>query len=355
MENKNWSFNESYVWGNTFPKCKAKNQSPINIDTELVRPCKSLCNFELKYKNTSCMINNSNNLFNIKCSPGSYFLYDNTPFELTNITIHTPSLHTLDGAKTDVEICFVHKLSSTANSKINGIILSRFFEKGPNFGDAETFMNQIINDIPYETIEYDKEIHVSDKWGPKMLLPKENKSYFTYDGTLHYPPCTENYKWFIYEDIGTMGTNNIDTLKTFIGNNTRPIQPLGDRTVFYVVNQEGKKSKERKFFVSDNKYLKCMKQDTVMDLADTKTEPVEEKNESDTGIEPTTLKKIKQVLFLIAIILLFVNSVFIVKYLYKHFIWQSVLKVIAGNKIVNQGVWDEWTKCSNTSSMGKRK
>ena len=34
MENKNWSFNESYVWGNTFPKCKAKNQSPINIDTD---------------------------------------------------------------------------------------------------------------------------------------------------------------------------------------------------------------------------------------------------------------------------------------------------------------------------------
>ena len=73
----------------------------------------------------------------------TYFLYDNTPFELTNITIHTPSLHTLDNNKSDVEICMVHKLSSTANSKINGIILSRFFEKGPNFGSAETFMNQI--------------------------------------------------------------------------------------------------------------------------------------------------------------------------------------------------------------------
>ena len=352
MDNKNWSFNESYIWGNTFPKCKAENQSPINIDTELTKLCKSLCSFDLKYKSTTCMVNNLNNLVNIKCTPGSYLIYDNTPFELTNITIHTPSLHTLDNNKSDVEICMVHKLSSTANSKINGIILSRFFEKGPNFGSAETFMNQIINDLPYETIEHDKEIHVSQTWGPNMLLPKENKSYFTYDGTLPYPPCTENYKWFIYEDIGTIGSNNIDTLKTFIGNNSRPIASIGDRTVFYVVNQDAKK-KERKFFFSDNKYLKCMKQDEVPTL--TNTQPTQTDGVDSTGINIDTLKNIKQFLFLIVVVILFVNAFFIVKYLYKHFMWQRALKIIAGERIVNQGVWNEWTKCSTSTSIGKRK
>ena len=252
-----WSFYESYIWGNNFPKCKADNQSPINIDTNLVKECKSLCNFELKYKNTNCFINNKNNLINIKCSPGSYFLYENTPFELTNITIHSPSLHTIDNSKSDIEICLIHKLSNSANSEINGVILSRFFEKGPNYGSTETFINQIINDIPLETIEYDKEINVSNNWGPNMILPKKNLSYFTYNGSLHYPPCTENYKWFIYEDIGTIGSYNIDTLKQFIGNNTRPIQNLGDRTVFYVIIQQSNGNKDRRFFESDNKYLKC--------------------------------------------------------------------------------------------------
>jgi carbonic anhydrase len=352
MENKNWSFSESYIWGNTFPKCKSKNQSPINIDTELVKECKSLCNFELKYKNTTCLINNANNLINIKCSPGSYFLYENTPFELTNITIHTPSLHTLDGTKSDVEICLIHKLSSTANSEINGIVLSRLFEKGPNFGDTETFINQIINDIPSETIEYDKEINVSNTWGPNMILPQENLSYFTYNGSLHHPPCTENYKWFIYEDIGTIGTNNIETLKTFIGNNIRPIQPIQDRTVFYVVNREAK-SAERKMYFSDNKYLKCMKHDSIPDIID-QTEKVDEEEE-ETGINKKTLRNIKQMLFLVVVIIIFINAFFIVKYLYKHFMWQKILKVIAGDRIVNQGVWEEWTKCASTTSMGKRR
>ena len=353
MENKKWSFSESYIWGNTFPKCKAKNQSPINIDTELVKECKSLCNFELKYNNTKCFINNKNNLINIKCSPGSYFLYDNTPFELTSISIHTPSLHTIDGVKSDVEICLIHKLSSTANSEINGIILSRLFEKGPNFGNTETFINQIINDIPSETIEYDKEINVSDTWGPKMILPKENMSYFTYNGSLHHPPCTENYKWFIYEDIGTIGTNNIETLKTFIGTNVRPIQPLKDRTVFYVVNRD-EKTPDRKMYFSDNKYLKCMKHDSIPDMDQTE-KVVEEENDTDIGINKSTLRNIRQMLFLLVVVIIFINAFFVVKYLYKHFMWQKVLKVIAGDRIVNQGVWEEWTKCASTTSMGKRR
>ena len=35
-----WSFYESHLWGNNYPKCNLNNQSPINIDTELVKECK---------------------------------------------------------------------------------------------------------------------------------------------------------------------------------------------------------------------------------------------------------------------------------------------------------------------------
>ena len=45
-----WSFQESFIWGNTYPKCSAQKQSPINIDTELVTECKTLCSFEINYK-----------------------------------------------------------------------------------------------------------------------------------------------------------------------------------------------------------------------------------------------------------------------------------------------------------------
>ena len=33
----------------------------------------------------------------------------------------------------------------------------------------------------------------------------------------------------------------------------------------------------------------------------------------------------------------------------------SKFEIIAGERIVNQGVWNEWTKCSTSTSIGKRK
>lgn len=354
---EDWSFQESYIWSNSHPKCAADKQSPINIDTELVQECKTMCSFETQYKNSSCFIKNINNLISISVSPGSYFIYDNTPFELSEITIHVPSIHTLDGSKAEVEICLIHKLSNTANSPLNGIILSRMFDKGPGYGSTETFINQIINNIPAENVKYEQQVDVSPSWGANMIIPKGNKSYFTYDGSLHYPPCTDNIKWFIYEDIGTIGVTNIETLKNYIGNNARPIQRLGNRTIFYVVVNEETKTDDRKIFVSDNRYLKCVKTDETS----TKTDPVSTSSasviESHSGIDPDLLKQIKRYILVIIILLLLVEAYFLLKYAYKHFYFQKFLQMLAGNLVINQGVIEQWKKpdCdTSTTATGKK-
>ena len=340
---KDWSFQESYIWSNTHKQCSSDKQSPINIDTDLVQECKTLCGFDLIYKNSSCLIKNINNLIEIIPSTGSYFIYDNTPFELTNITIHVPSIHTIDGTKAEAEICLIHKLSnsntnSKSNSKLNGIILSRLIDKGPSFGKIETFINQIINDTPAETINYEHEINVSLDWGPKMIIPKTNKSYFTYDGSLHYPPCTNNMKWFIYEDIGTIGIRNLETLQNYIGNNTRPIQRLNKRTVFYVIN-DNQNNDERKIYSSNNKYLKCMRNKNIIKIDTNTTSSL---ITPEIGLDIDLLKQIKKYILIIVVIILFIQAFIMVKYLYKHFYFQKFLKLLAGNLVINDGVIEQW-------------
>ena len=335
-----WSFQESYIWSNTFPQCSASKQSPINIDTELIQECKTMCNFDIQYKSTKCFIKNTNGLIDIIVSPGSFLIYDNTPFQLTNIVIHVPSLHSIDSSKSDVEICFIHKLTSTGKSKINGIVLSRLFEKGPNFGKPETFINQIINNIPTENTPNEKQIEVSDDWGPNMLIPETNKSYFTYDGSYHFPPCTDNVKWFIYEDIGKIGAINVDTMINYIGNNVRPIQQLNNRTVFYVVVNEEKK-KDRQIFTSDNKYLKCIKTNDIENKVVEENEVTEPVDDNE-GFSIERLKQISQILYTIIIILLFVLAYVFVKYLYKHHYFQEFLQVLSGKAIITDAIMNEW-------------
>ena len=338
---EDWSFQESYIWSNVYSECGLDKQSPINIDTDLVQECKTLCSFELVYKNSKCSIKNTNNLIEIFPSFGSYFIYDNTPFELSNITIHVPSIHTIDGSKAEAEICLIHKLSDNSKSKLNGIILSRLIDKGPSFGVIETFINQIINDIPAETIKYETEINVSSEWGPNMIIPKDNKSYFTYDGSLHYPPCHENYKWFIYEDIGTIGVRNLETLQTYIGNNARPIQRLNKRNVFYVINDNTTNDNERKLYSSNNKYLKCIKSKHILPTTNSITTS-SSIDIPEIGLDINLLKQIKKYILIIIVIILFVQAFIMVKYLYKHFYFQNFLKLLAGNLVINEGVIEQW-------------
>ena len=81
------------------------------------------------------------------------------------------------------------------------MVLSADFLKKDQISVSRTFINQIINNIPTENTRNEKQ--VSDDWGPNMLIPETNKSYFTYDGSYHF--STDNVKQFIYEDIGKIG------------------------------------------------------------------------------------------------------------------------------------------------------
>ena len=345
----NWSFNESFIWRNYYPECSNNNQSPINIDTELIKYCKTLCKFDTIYKPSKCFVNYNNNLIRIKYESGSYLKYQDVLYELSEITIHTPSLHSIDGEKYDCEICMIHKLSDNS-SDINGIILSRMFQRGPHYGKPEQFINQIINEIPIESIDYDKEIKVSDKWGANMLLPK-NKSFFMYDGSLPFPPCNEKYKVLIYEDIGSLGVTNIDTLKINLGSNVRPIQNLNNRDIFYTPIT-GPEKKEQMESVSNNRYLKCEKReilDQTLTTKPTMTQVIRE----DYGLPKNILDKLKQVSLLVITILMLATSYYLVKYLFKHFYLQRLLRAIGGNKVISDAVWKEWQNCQKTSFKGK--
>ena len=46
MATKEWSYTEPNEWSN---KCLEENQSPINIDTELIEGCDNLCELEIMY------------------------------------------------------------------------------------------------------------------------------------------------------------------------------------------------------------------------------------------------------------------------------------------------------------------
>ena len=104
----NWSYRNSYRWKRNFPQCNSDRQSPINIDTSKVSECNELCRLSTRYNPSKCHIINKNRTPTLRYDSGSYIKFRGVLYELSKITLHTPSMHTFNGSHYDMEVQLYH-------------------------------------------------------------------------------------------------------------------------------------------------------------------------------------------------------------------------------------------------------
>ncbi|KAL0832866.1 hypothetical protein ABMA28_001019 [Loxostege sticticalis] len=74
------------------------------------------------------------------------------------------------------------------------------------------------------------------------ILPYDLRRYFTYRGSLTTPPCSEVVIWLDFEQPIRLAHDQIEVFRELksahgkITHNFRPIQPIGDRVVFYNID-----------------------------------------------------------------------------------------------------------------------
>lgn len=352
MEN-DWNFEDNIIWRDKYPLCNTTSleQSPINIDSTNVSECNLLCKLEFNSKPSNCLVKYSNNTVKLNYDRGSYIKFNNTDYMLQSdftvdrpaISIHIPSLHTIDNERFDMEIVMTYSSDSEGNQKSldNGVIISRFANmKGGDFGNVQDFLNQFINKIPYNTTDYYMDVPVSKDWGIKMLEPKK-KSFFTYKGSLPYPPCRENYTWILFTEVENIGETNYKILKDNIGTNIRPLQRLNNRKISFNVGalidiEENLKNQ----IESTNKFLRCEKKQ----ISTPNKQQTEVILEDNSGLNESTIRNIKNIFLFIVTVILFVLAMYMVKYMYKQFYVQIFFRKVAGSVAISDDWYKEWVK-----------
>ena len=83
-----------------------------------------------------------------------------------------------------------------------------------------------------------KDIEVHPKWSVADLLPK-SRAYYTYEGSIPFPPCTEHFQWVVFDKHIEIIEEFINTIRSH-GNSKgyRDVHPLNNRVVFYNNNIE---------------------------------------------------------------------------------------------------------------------
>ena len=241
-----WHFERSSDWVARYGACsnKATRTAPLNIDTNNVSPCNALCRLNIQYNPTTCSVSMINNVPTVTFSPNCILKFKNDFFYLRKMTLHRHSMHTVNEVHYDMEVLLYHN-RNPVNDADGGVILCILFKKGADYGTANEFLNEFINQMPANSTKTERDITVSDTWNPQQLLP-DSKSFFYYDGALPYPPCTPKWSLIVFEEAVGVAQNIIDTMGYILDGdannlnpNVRPIQRTPKGTViFYNANSK---------------------------------------------------------------------------------------------------------------------
>jgi len=186
---------------------------------------------------------------------GRIVTIDGAIYHANEINIHAPSEHTLNGKKYDLEVTILHSGVSVGDIA-KSASLSFLFEKAPGK------YNGFIEDLDYfdlpNTLNTSRDMknpvsiaNIFKTEETEEMSTLNPFSFFTYQGSLTTPPCTEDTIVYVASEPLKIGSTSLQLIEeatripdmqdnrgnvivsNFINDTSRPVQPLNGRPVFH--------------------------------------------------------------------------------------------------------------------------
>jgi carbonic anhydrase len=210
-------------WGDLDPAyatCKlGKGQSPIDIR----RPVKAnLPALRFEYKSGPIRIINNGYTavrVNYPAGNGNFLIVGSKRYELTQFHFHHPSEELINDKPYDMVIHFMHESSG---GKVAGVAVL------VKAGSANATIEKLWQHMP-KTPGKEQEV-AGVEVNPGGLLPPDT-AYYTYQGSLTAPPCTEGVTWFVLKTPVEISAAQIKSFAKLYPHDVRPPQPLNARIV----------------------------------------------------------------------------------------------------------------------------
>ena len=220
--------------------------SPINIVTQNAEICDLKCEYQPSYTTTTISATNKGEYIRYSFAPSNKppVVFNGDQYNVSDMKIFQPSLHTYNGAQVDGEIIIVH-----SNISQNGDLLVCIPIKsgGSSSGIGDSIINQVASKAP----SADNSTNISlSNFSLSNILPKT--AFYSYKGTLPYLPCNSNVEIIVYESAGalTVQSSTITNLKRIIQPNSYETHTNPDG---YYYNKKG----ATKSSDGDDIYIEC--------------------------------------------------------------------------------------------------
>ena len=218
-----WSYGDHggpAEWGALSPEfatCNlGKYQSPIDIHGAKTADLPAI---EFHYRPSPLAVIDNGHTIQVNYAPGSWIEIGAARYDLVQFHFHKPSEEKIDGKAHAMVAHLVHK-NAEGKLAVVAVLL--------DVGGANAMIDSIWKNLPKKK---EKQTLVADTTvDASALLPKDH-GYYTFQGSLTTPPCSEDVKWLVLKAPMKVSDGEIATFAGIYPMNARPTQPLNGRLV----------------------------------------------------------------------------------------------------------------------------
>jgi len=254
-----WSYSEPSsgpaLWAASHPGCGEENQSPVDLHTVDValREHKKAISFSYdKVNMDTCKLVNTGNTVSILMTdtPNSYPTLsegplNSTEYYLTQAVFHwgsdnsQGSEHSIRGTTYPMEMQLIHQTSSQEGGSL--AVTSFLFEVSEEDNPFLVPLTTALTNI--RTPGSETRLDPDTVFSLELLIQDSIPGpYFTYPGSLTYPPCTEVKQYLVFRVPLDISSTQLEQFRLTLQkdgsrmvNTFRPVQPLGERMLAFTM------------------------------------------------------------------------------------------------------------------------
>jgi len=201
--------------------------SPIDINlSSITGKCDYKCAYNFTYNNSSCVATNRGDYLSLSYDNSSSHpvVYNASNYDVKEIRLYIPSLHSYSGSKTDGELIIIHNPITGAVPLLVCIPI-----KSNNTSSVSSLLFKTIVDTVANSAPADGESTTialgNQQFNLNDLVPK--KPFFSYSATEPYQPCSTNVNFIVYDSLTVsldIMPDTLTKLQSIIQNNQYDIK-----------------------------------------------------------------------------------------------------------------------------------